>query len=185
LPVSVSYLQYVSLSLLACVWSLDTQILKAAKGVSASYEALAELFECFERYLGRLKVLTEIPLTVGEISVQIMVELINVLALATQQINQGRFSESMLADPSRLAQSMDDTEKFAKKLRGENDIEAVLQRLDRLTMEESRRTATQTMEVVCGLFKNMKVVMNGMEMLLDIFFTVLTLCPFRWKGIND
>jgi signal recognition particle GTPase len=57
---------------------------------------------------------------------------------------------------------MHDPEKFAKKLLGESDIEAVLQRLDRLTVEESRMTATQTMEVVYGLFNNMKVVMDGM-----------------------
>ena len=44
---------------------------------------------------------------------------------------------------------------------GENGIEAVLQRLDRLTMEESRMTAAQTMEVVHGLLNNMKVVMEG------------------------
>jgi hypothetical protein len=30
-------------------------------------------------------------------------------------------------------------------------------------MEESRMTATQTMEVVYGLFNNMKVVMDGTE----------------------
>jgi hypothetical protein len=61
---------------------------------------------------------------------------------------------------------------LAKKLIGENDIEAVLQRLDRLTVEESRMTATQTMEVVYGLFDNMKVVMDGMEASLDISFTM-------------
>jgi hypothetical protein len=38
-------------------------------------------------------------------------------------------------------------------------------------MEESRMTATQTMEVVYGLFNNMKVVMDGMETLLDISIT--------------
>ena len=41
-------------------------------------------------------------------------------------------------------------------------MEAVLHRLDRLTMEESRMTAVQTMEVVHGLFNNMKEVMDGM-----------------------
>ena len=39
-------------------------------------------------------------------------------------------------------------------------------------MEESRMTATQTMEVVYGLFNNMKVVMDGTETLIDIPFTV-------------
>ena len=78
--------------------ALTIKILKAAKGVSASYDALIELFECFEHYLGRLKVLTEIPSAVGEILVKIMVELLEVLALATQQIKQGRFSEFVLAE---------------------------------------------------------------------------------------
>ena len=59
---------------------------------------------------------------------------------------------------------------FAKSLLGKSDVEAVLQRLDRLTTEESRMTATQTMEVVYGLFKNLKAVMDGTEMLLVVFF---------------
>ena len=76
----------------------DTQNLKAAKGVSDSYDALIELFECFERFLGRLKVLTAIPHAMGEILIKIMVELLKVLALATQQINQGRLSEFVIVD---------------------------------------------------------------------------------------
>ena len=53
------------------------------------------------------------------------------------------------------------TEKYARKLLGEKDIESVLQRLDRLTLEESKMTATQTLDVVYGLLKNMEVVMEG------------------------
>ena len=108
---------------------------------------------------------------------KIIVELLEVLALAMQQIKQGRFSEFLLANTSHFTQH--DAEKLAKKLLGENDIEAVLQRLDRLTMEESRMTATQTMEVVHGLFKNMKVVMDGTEILDCHIFSVLNDCPFR------
>ena len=67
---------------------------------------------------------------------------------------------------------------------GEND-EAVLLRLDQLTMEESRMAATQTMEVVYGLFDNTKVVMNGIDMLLDNTFGVLNVCLLRWRGINQ
>ena len=92
----VSYSQFVSLCLFASIQSLNAQISKTAKGVSTSYDALIDLFECFEHYLGRLKVLTEIPSAVGEILVKIMVELLDVLALATQQIKQGRFSELVL-----------------------------------------------------------------------------------------
>ena len=59
-------------------------------------------------------------------------------------------------------------EKFAKKLLGESEIEAVLQRLDRLTQEEGRMTVAQTLEVVHGLMNNVKIVMNGTERLLDL-----------------
>jgi hypothetical protein len=44
---------------------------------------------------------------------------------------------------------------------GEGEIEAVLQRLDRLTIDEARMTGTETFQVVHGLLSNMKLVMNG------------------------
>ena len=59
------------------------------------------------------------------------------------------------------------TEKFAKKLLGDSEIELVLQRLDRLTQDEARMTAAQTLGVVHGLVGNMKVVMEGTERLCD------------------
>ena len=46
-------------------------------------------------------------------------------------------------------------------LLGEKDIESALQRLDRLTLEESKVTATQTLDVVYSLVNNMQVVMQG------------------------
>jgi hypothetical protein len=58
-------------------------------------------------------------------------------------------------------------EKFAKKLLGETEVEAVLRRLDRLTQDEARMTGAQTLEVVHGLVNNMKVVMNGTHRLLS------------------
>jgi hypothetical protein len=66
--------------------------------VRASYEALIDIFECVENFLRRLKIYTELPLTpaITEILAKIMVELLSVLSLATKQINQGRFSKSVL-----------------------------------------------------------------------------------------
>ncbi len=46
---------------------------------------------------------------------------------------------------------------------GENDVEAVLRRLDRLTREEAQTTVTQTLELVYGLVKNIKIVMEGLR----------------------
>jgi hypothetical protein len=58
-------------------------------------------------------------------------------------------------------------EKFAKKLLGEQDIESILARLDRLTLEESKIAVTQTLDVVHGLVNNMEVVMEGTHRLLS------------------
>jgi hypothetical protein len=53
------------------------------------------------------------------------------------------------------------TAKFGRKLLREDDILAVLRRLDRLTQEEAQVTVAQTLEVVQGLVSNMKVVMDS------------------------
>jgi hypothetical protein len=81
-----------------------------------------------------------------DIVVKIMVESLSVLALATKQIEEGRFSKCAVAYTFPVAQCA--TEKFAKKLLGESEIEAVLQRLDRLTLDEARMTVAS---VVYGL----------------------------------
>jgi hypothetical protein len=47
------------------------------------------------------------------------------------------------------------------KLRGEKDIEATIQRLDRLTLDEGRATAAQTLEVVYGLVQQKRAIMDG------------------------
>jgi hypothetical protein len=47
------------------------------------------------------------------------------------------------------------------KLLGGNDVEAVVQRLDRLTVDEASVTATRTLEVVYDLIQNMRVVMDS------------------------
>ena len=68
---------------------------QAASGVTSSYDALLDLFECLANFLKRLEIYTTIPPTqmVTDIIIKIMVELLSVLALATKQIKQGRFSE--------------------------------------------------------------------------------------------
>ena len=60
------------------------------------------------------------------------------------------------------------TEKFAKKLLGDSEIETILQRLDRLTQDEARMTVAQTMGVIYGLVGNMRIVMEGAELLLHV-----------------
>ena len=122
-----------------------------------------DLFECVANFLGRLRIYTEIPSTpnMSGILVTIMVEVLSVLALATKQIKQGRFSKPLTGHLYISLIAKLGAEKFAKKLLGESEIEVVMQRLDRLTDDEARMTVAQTLQVVHGLVNNMKVVMNG------------------------
>jgi hypothetical protein len=96
-----------------------------------------------------------------EMVIKILVELLSTLALATKQIKQGKLSESIFGEVLCWYLVQCNTEKLIKKPFGEKDVEAVLQRLDRLTLEEARITATQTFDVVSGLIQNMRVVMDG------------------------
>jgi hypothetical protein len=63
--------------------------------VSASYDALLELFECIGSFLKRLEIYTKISLSplMTDIIVKIMVELLSILSQAKKQIKQGRFSK--------------------------------------------------------------------------------------------
>ena len=112
-------------------------------------------------FLKRLEIYTTIPPApiMTDIIVKIIVELLSVLALATKQIKQGRFSKFLVKYSMLVAHWT--TEKFAKKLLGDSEIEAVLQKLDRLTQDEARMTVAQTLGVVHGLVGNMRVVMEG------------------------
>ncbi|KAI0294552.1 hypothetical protein BC826DRAFT_316560 [Russula brevipes] len=127
-------------SLPTCL-SCDIQMYQAVKDVGANYDALVDLLESIERFLNRLDIYTKITPTaaMAEMVVKIMVELLSTLALATKQVKQKQ--------PMKLVE----------KLLGDNEGEAVLQRLDRLTQDEARTTAAQTLEVVYGLMQNMNV----------------------------
>jgi hypothetical protein len=151
---------------------VNIQLYQAAIGVTASYDALVDLFECVGNFLNRLRIYTEIPFntTITDIIMKILVQVLSVLALATKQIKQGRFSKWLVPHIFLIAEH--ETEKFAKKLLGESEIESVLQRLDRLTEDEARMTAAQTLEVVYGLVNNMKVVMDGTYTSIDWLSTI-------------
>ena len=143
-----------------------------ASEVSSSYDALLDLFECLSSFLKRLEIYTNIPPTpmMTDIIIIIIVELLSVLSLATKQIRQGRFSKLIIM--YELLASQFSIENFAKKLFGESEVEAVLQRLDRLTQDEARITVAQTLSVVHGLVNNVKVVMEGARSFSDWSLTV-------------
>jgi len=74
---------------------LDAEIFQAAKDVRASREALMELFNRIEFFFRRLEIYTEVPPTTAmtEMLVQIMVEVLMILGMATKEAKSGRSSE--------------------------------------------------------------------------------------------
>jgi hypothetical protein len=76
--------------------------------------------------------------------------------------------------------------KLIKKLLGEKDVEDVLHRLDRLTLDEARDTAAQTLEVVHGLAANTRLILDGEATLLsESSFTVERPSPLGGEATAD
>ena len=75
---------------------------QTVKDVLDDYDTLAELLQSVEHFLNRLEIYTKIPPTVSmtEIIIKILVELLSILALATKQLQQGKLSELVLAEIS-------------------------------------------------------------------------------------
>ena len=73
-------------------------ISQAAKDARAGQDALIDIFEQIEMVLRRLEIYTDVPLTVEmmDIIVQILVEVLSILGIATKAIKQGRLSEYLL-----------------------------------------------------------------------------------------
>jgi hypothetical protein len=92
-------------------------LLSAAKDARASQDALIDIFERIEMFFRRLEIYTEVPSTMEMMGtiVQIMVEVLSILGIATKEIRQGRIK------------------KYMKKLIGRTEIEDALKRLDKLT----------------------------------------------------
>jgi hypothetical protein len=95
----MSSLLYVPLNIPFKKFPCDVWIYQAASEVTSSYDALLNLFECLGNFLKRLEIYTTIPPTpmMTIIIIKIMVELLSVLAVATKQISQGRFSKCAAA----------------------------------------------------------------------------------------
>jgi hypothetical protein len=143
------------------------------------------VFESVDHFLNRLDIYTKIPPTVAmtEMVVKILMEFLSTLALATEQIKGGKPSKTVFREVLYYLTQCD-AEIFLKRLLGDKDVEAVLQRLDRLTLDEARITGAQTLEVVYGLIQNMRVVMDGEQFSKLVAYSTLRIVSSRRKGID-
>ncbi|KAF8489550.1 hypothetical protein F5888DRAFT_1892870 [Russula emetica] len=97
-------------------------LLSAAKDIRKSHETLIDIFGRIESFFRRLEIYTQVPSTTEMLDtiIQIMVEVLTILGIATKEIKQGRIK------------------KYWKRLIGKTDMEDALKKLDKLTQEEAR-----------------------------------------------
>jgi hypothetical protein len=105
-----------------------------------------EIFEQIESFFRRLEIYTEVPPTplMKDTMVRIMVEVLDMLGIATKEIKQSRTSELNLLITLLLAHI--GPERFLKKLAGWTDMKDVLKKLDKLTNEEARMANAQALK---------------------------------------
>jgi archaellum component FlaC len=117
------------------------------------------MFERMEAFFRRLDIYTKVAPNKGMVDTitAIMVEVLNILAIATKEIKQGRMSKSF-AVTNKIRFIGRFSEKYVKKLMknliGNNDIEDALKRLDRLTQEEALMASAQLLETADKIADN-------------------------------
>jgi len=135
---------------------------QTAMGITShdALAALADLLDLIEHILIHVEIYTRVPPTpaTDDMVVKIIQEFFSTLALATRELNQGRPSESILV---HLYLTQRHVVKSVKKGFRNTEMEAILQRLDRLTQDEAQMTVPETLAVICGLVQNMRMLMDG------------------------
>ncbi|KAF8492082.1 hypothetical protein F5888DRAFT_1909336 [Russula emetica] len=126
-------------------------ILSTAKDVRAGQDALFEVFERIEAFFHRLEIYPKAAFNeeMVDIITNIMVEVLNVLGIATKEIRQGRMK------------------KYLKKLIGRTDIEDALKRLDRLTQEEARMASAQLLKMTNAIDSEVREIADNVLVIDD------------------
>ncbi|KAH9956631.1 hypothetical protein BC827DRAFT_748423 [Russula dissimulans] len=106
-------------------------LLRVAKDVAASRGVLIDLFERIQSFLSRLNIYSGIPPTMEMTTMlgRTMAEILTILALSTKEMHERRIK------------------KFGKRLVGRTDLADALERLDKLTQEETRTTVARNLEM--------------------------------------
>ncbi|KAH9986294.1 hypothetical protein BJV77DRAFT_1152577 [Russula vinacea] len=136
----------VSFIVLLCS-QFDTQGSQAAKDAGGSQDNLIDLFNRIECFFGRLEIYTEIPPTAAmrDIIVRIMVEVLTILAIATNNVKRGRWK------------------RFLRKLTGNRDIEDSLERLDKLTQEEVRMASAELLRITHSVERGVQEIRHDVQ----------------------
>ena len=123
--------------------------------MNASQDVPIDVFERIGRFFKRLESYTERTPSeaMTDMMVEVMVEVLSVLAIVTVDIKQMRLSQFVTSNFWVLTHVP--LEKLLKKLLGKNDVEDALRRLDKLTQEEVKMATAEVLN-------NVKVLVDGM-----------------------
>ena len=143
--------------------SSAVELRQAGKGVAESKDTLIDIFGRIEGFFGRLNTYTKVPLTPSMMDkmVQITVEILDILAIATKEMKQNRASEFDFRFRSHEAEHL--SEKFVKRVVGRTDLEDGMKRLDKLTNEEVLMAIAQLQEVTHDIDNNVTEVNEGVR----------------------
>ena len=136
----------------------DGFISQAAKDARASQDTLIDLFGRIEMFFRRLEIYTEVPLTMEmkDMVVEIMVEVLAILGIATKEIKQGKMSRYLLYCTNIEYWLKDVLEKYLKNLMGRTEMEDALKKLDKLTQEEARMAAAENLKATYSVDKRVQ-----------------------------
>ena len=135
--------------------------------MNASQDMLVDIFERIGRFFKRLESYTERTPSeaMTDMMVEVMVEVLSVLAIVTVEIKQKR--RSKLITGYFWALTHVSLEKFLKKLLGRNDVEDALMRLDKLTQEEAKMATAEVFKSTRNLDDNVKILIGGKAITLN------------------
>jgi len=124
---------------------------------------LIDLFERIGRFFKRLESYTEREPSEGmtAMMVEVMVEVLSVLAIVTVEIKQRQRSQFITSSFRVLTHVS--LEKFLKKLLGRNDVEDALKRLDKLTQEEAKMATAEVLKSSRNVDDNVKMLIDGIQ----------------------
>jgi hypothetical protein len=120
-----------------------------------------DIFGRIENFCVRLETYTDVPLTPAMTNkmVQITVEILDILAIATKEMNRSRASEFNLSLAFLEADIR--SEKFLKSVIGRTKLDDGLKKLDKLTNEEVAMASAQLLRVTHNINENIKTMANG------------------------
>ncbi|KAI9444675.1 hypothetical protein H4582DRAFT_2125285 [Lactarius indigo] len=142
-------------------------LLSAANDLNEDQVTIVDIFEQIESFFGRLEVYIEVPPTpmMKKTMVEIMAEVLNILAIVTKEIKQSPGSRLNIRISSLLAHV--GPERLLKKLAGQADMKDAIKTLDRLTDKEARMASALIWKNTHMIDEKLTGVGNGVRFVGD------------------